>query len=67
MSKPEGFLPSRTCPVCEQTFTWKKKWSDCWHRVIYCGADCREKDSKAQGFEDHGSDGENIDAEVGAG
>lgn len=45
----ENFLPSKTCPVCNETFSWQKKWSDCWHRVVYCSSECKSRD-------EHGDD-----------
>jgi len=34
-------LPSKTCPVCQRPFSWRKKWERDWERVIYCSERCR--------------------------
>ncbi|MGL4313799.1 MAG: DUF2256 domain-containing protein [Sphingomonas sp.] len=34
-------LPSKTCPVCNRPFTWRKKWARDWEKVIYCSDKCR--------------------------
>ncbi|WP_370691102.1 DUF2256 domain-containing protein [Kordiimonas sp. SCSIO 12610] len=34
-------LPSKTCPVCERPFVWRKKWSKDWDSVKYCSERCR--------------------------
>ena len=34
-------LPTKTCPVCERPFTWRKKWEKDWENVKYCSDRCR--------------------------
>ncbi|MFL2843156.1 MAG: DUF2256 domain-containing protein [Coraliomargaritaceae bacterium] len=34
-------LPKKLCPVCERSFTWRKKWSNCWSAIVYCSERCR--------------------------
>lgn len=34
-------LPTKTCPVCERPFTWRKKWERVWDEVKYCSDRCR--------------------------
>lgn len=34
-------LPTKTCPVCERPFAWRKKWARDWDRVVYCSTRCR--------------------------
>jgi hypothetical protein len=34
-------LPSKTCPVCNRPFSWRKKWEKVWNEVIYCSDKCR--------------------------
>lgn len=34
-------LPSKTCPVCQRPFAWRKKWERDWDNVIYCSDRCR--------------------------
>ncbi|WP_339721144.1 DUF2256 domain-containing protein [uncultured Paraglaciecola sp.] len=41
MKKSE--LPSKICPVCERSFTWRKKWQRCWNEVKYCSKRCGQK------------------------
>ncbi|QUJ66404.1 DUF2256 domain-containing protein [Photobacterium sp. GJ3] len=36
-------LPEKICPVCLRPFTWRRKWADCWHQVIYCSERCRRQ------------------------
>jgi hypothetical protein len=33
--------PSKTCPVCERPFQWRRKWARDWDRVRYCSKRCR--------------------------
>ncbi|WP_082338123.1 DUF2256 domain-containing protein [Roseivirga seohaensis] len=35
------FLPQKTCPVCQLTFSWRKKWTKNWESVTYCSERCR--------------------------
>ncbi|PWC66113.1 hypothetical protein TSH7_07490 [Azospirillum sp. TSH7] len=34
-------LPTKTCPVCNRPFTWRKKWERVWDEVKYCSDRCR--------------------------
>ncbi|MDX1634197.1 MAG: DUF2256 domain-containing protein [Marinobacter sp.] len=34
-------LPSKTCPVCQRDFNWRKKWARDWPNVRYCSERCR--------------------------
>jgi hypothetical protein len=34
-------LPTKTCPVCNRDFEWRKKWEDDWENVTYCSERCR--------------------------
>ena len=34
-------LPSKTCPVCNRPFNWRKKWEKNWDKVVYCSERCR--------------------------
>ncbi|MFW8589721.1 DUF2256 domain-containing protein [Glaciecola sp. 2405UD65-10] len=34
-------LPTKICPVCHLSFTWRKKWEKNWDDVIYCSQKCR--------------------------
>jgi hypothetical protein len=36
-------LPSKTCPVCERPFAWRKKWAAEWDNVRYCSERCRRR------------------------
>jgi hypothetical protein len=38
-------LPTKTCPVCNRPFSWRKKWERDWDNVIYCSDRCR-RDSR---------------------
>lgn len=33
-------LEQKTCPVCDRSFTWRKKWQKVWDRVKYCSKKC---------------------------
>ncbi len=33
-------LPNKICPVCNKTFTWRKKWTLNWNKVKYCSKKC---------------------------
>ncbi|WP_114090200.1 DUF2256 domain-containing protein [Thalassospira profundimaris] len=39
--KKKADLPTKTCPVCQRSFAWRKKWKDCWPDVKYCSERCR--------------------------
>ncbi|MAY84936.1 MAG: hypothetical protein CMP59_12470 [Flavobacteriales bacterium] len=41
-------LPSKTCPVCERPFNWRKKWERDWDNVIYCSKRCASEKKKAK-------------------
>ncbi|WP_106568889.1 DUF2256 domain-containing protein [Cecembia rubra] len=51
-------LPTKTCPVCNRPFSWRKKWEKNWENVKYCSKKCgslarqkvRLKDEKPDGF-----------------
>lgn len=34
-------LPTKTCPVCQRPFAWRKKWERVWDEVRYCSERCR--------------------------
>ncbi|MBZ6377182.1 DUF2256 domain-containing protein [Pacificimonas flava] len=36
-------LPTKTCPVCDRPFSWRKKWARDWPNVVYCSKACRSK------------------------
>jgi hypothetical protein len=40
-------LPTKTCPVCQRPFAWRKKWERDWDNVVYCSERCRR--SKPEG------------------
>ncbi|MEO6075254.1 MAG: DUF2256 domain-containing protein [Dokdonella sp.] len=40
-SKPH--LPTKTCPVCQRPFAWRKKWERDWATVRYCSERCRRQ------------------------
>ncbi|MGB3509939.1 MAG: DUF2256 domain-containing protein [Microcoleaceae cyanobacterium] len=45
-AKSKSDLPTKTCPICNRPFTWRKKWADCWDEVKYCSERCRRRKSK---------------------
>ena len=34
-------LEKKICPVCDKSFTWRKKWKNNWSSVIYCSERCK--------------------------
>jgi hypothetical protein len=40
-------FPTKICPVCGRSFTWRKKWESCWDEVKYCSDRCRRRKSIA--------------------
>ena len=34
-------LPNKTCPICQRSFTWRRKWERDWENVRYCSERCR--------------------------
>jgi len=48
---PEPFrnphnLPTKVCPVCGRSFTWRKKWERDWETVRYCSEQCKRNSGK---------------------
>lgn len=39
--RSKAHLPTKTCPVCDRPFTWRKKWERDWDDVVYCSERCR--------------------------
>ncbi|MBO8222314.1 DUF2256 domain-containing protein [Prochlorococcus marinus str. XMU1401] len=37
---------TKTCPVCNRPFEWRKKWKNCWDDVIYCSKRCSNRKSQ---------------------
>ncbi|MCE2496748.1 MAG: DUF2256 domain-containing protein [Flavobacteriales bacterium] len=37
----KAHLPEKTCVVCGQTFSRRKKWEKVWDEVKYCSERCR--------------------------
>ncbi|MDO7541567.1 MAG: DUF2256 domain-containing protein [Flavobacteriaceae bacterium] len=35
-------LPTKICPTCELSFSWRKKWYRDWEQVIYCSKKCKK-------------------------
>lgn len=33
-------LPTKTCPVCQRPFCWRKTWERDWPQVKYCSKRC---------------------------
>ncbi|HLM53469.1 MAG TPA: DUF2256 domain-containing protein [Pseudoxanthomonas sp.] len=33
--------PTKTCPVCQRDFAWRKKWQRDWDSVKFCSDACR--------------------------
>ncbi|MEO1553380.1 MAG: DUF2256 domain-containing protein [Pseudomonadota bacterium] len=38
---PKKSLPTKTCPICERPFDWRKKWARNWDEIVYCSERCR--------------------------
>ena len=36
-------LPTKMCPTCNRTFTWRKKWERDWENVKYCSEKCKKQ------------------------
>ncbi|QOW09270.1 DUF2256 domain-containing protein [Kaistella flava (ex Peng et al. 2021)] len=39
--KKEHF-PTKICPVCNRSFSWRKKWEKDWEQVKYCSEKCKK-------------------------
>jgi hypothetical protein len=37
----KAHLPTKVCPVCGLSFTWRKKWEKTWDAVRYCSERCK--------------------------
>ena len=35
-------LPTKTRPVCQRPFAWRKKWERDWDQVKFCSDACRK-------------------------
>ncbi|MFS4416276.1 DUF2256 domain-containing protein [Maribacter sp. 2307ULW6-5] len=46
MAHKKPHLPTKTCPVCQRPFAWRKKWEKNWEQIIYCGQRCRRNKGK---------------------
>ncbi|NRA26696.1 MAG: DUF2256 domain-containing protein [Opitutales bacterium] len=44
--RKKAHLPSKVCPVCKRSFTWRKKWAKDWENVVYCSERCRRSPSR---------------------
>ncbi|MBF2066825.1 MAG: DUF2256 domain-containing protein [Calothrix sp. C42_A2020_038] len=47
-ARSKSDLPTKICPVCGLTFTWRKKWEKNWDEVKYCSERCRRRRSQAK-------------------
>nr|WP_294899897.1 DUF2256 domain-containing protein [uncultured Pedobacter sp.] len=34
-------LPTKNCLSCKKSFSWRKKWENCWNEVKYCSKRCQ--------------------------
>ena len=48
MAHAKPHLPTKTCPVCERPFAWRKKWARDWERVVYCSTRCQREAANAR-------------------
>ncbi|MFO0866571.1 MAG: DUF2256 domain-containing protein [Gemmataceae bacterium] len=48
MSHKKPNLPTKTCPVCNRPFTWRKKWAKVWEQVKYCSEACKTRRGTAR-------------------
>ena len=48
MGHKKPHLPEKTCLVCGRSFSWRRKWADCWDDVKYCSEKCRRNKTKEQ-------------------
>jgi len=39
-------LPHKICPICNFSFSWRKKWEKNWDSVVYCSKKCRMLNKK---------------------
>ncbi|MDA7548674.1 DUF2256 domain-containing protein [Candidatus Marinimicrobia bacterium] len=44
--KKKEHLPTKICPTCNLSFTWRKKWKKNWELVRYCSERCRRNKHK---------------------
>ncbi|WP_071596815.1 DUF2256 domain-containing protein [Neolewinella persica] len=40
MAHKKPHLPTKVCPVCGLSFSWRKKWEKNWDDVKYCSEKC---------------------------
>ncbi|WP_149865431.1 DUF2256 domain-containing protein, partial [Catenovulum maritimum] len=41
-------LDSKICPICQLSFSWRKKWERKWNDIIYCSQKCRKNKHEKQ-------------------
>lgn len=41
-------LPTKTCPICQRPFSWRKKWEKHWESVKYCSDKCRKQKNESK-------------------
>tara|TARA_B100001741_G_C16500328_1_gene574352 strand:+ start:1168 stop:1320 length:153 start_codon:yes stop_codon:yes gene_type:complete len=41
-------LPTKICPVCKLSFSWRKKWRLTWNDVKFCSEKCRRSKNKIE-------------------
>ncbi|MFM8450151.1 MAG: DUF2256 domain-containing protein [Haliscomenobacter sp.] len=39
-------LPTKICPICGLSFSWRKKWEKNWEAVRFCSDRCRQQKNK---------------------
>ncbi|MGB0572774.1 MAG: DUF2256 domain-containing protein [Alphaproteobacteria bacterium] len=46
---------TKICPICNRSFTWRRRWAACWDTVKFCSARCRKNrnQNKDTGHEYH--------------
>jgi hypothetical protein len=38
---------TKPCQYCGRSFSWRKKWEDCWEEVKFCSDGCRKASSSS--------------------
>ncbi|MGO2510605.1 DUF2256 domain-containing protein [Marinomonas polaris] len=46
MTHKKPHLPEKTCPICQRSFAWRKKWERDWQQVKYCSERCKRQAKK---------------------
>ncbi|WP_339338600.1 DUF2256 domain-containing protein [uncultured Oceanicoccus sp.] len=51
MAHQKIHLPTKICPCCGLSFTWRKRWQKNWDSVKYCSQRCRRSKHRLKAYQ----------------